>query len=327
MAELSIADVRRGAEFLYSSGRGYLELSAIPVDRGEGRFPQVSYVRGVDAVMQWARRSEGLLLCGVQPRPRPLRGERGFVRAAVDADIEVVETVFLDFDYASKVATGLQWEAAAAAWLDGAVAEYCLDLGSRLPARSFSGRGVHLFFASAPVSVSLCPDVRERLRAFRDGFVAAHREGLSRLELECDNTQDLSRKVRLPGTAKPSVGVLSCFYGERVEDAALREYLLSLSVPEPRAGGLRLAVGGGAPSWLPSLLERDAALGRLWRGDKDGGDVSQSGVDYSVARRLLRLGYTDVSEVARALLSRPGTTAVEKGEGYVRRTIGEALKR
>src|SRR5579872_2392752 len=61
-----------------------------------------------------------------------------------------------------------------------------------------------------------------------------------------DSTQDLRRMVRCYGTGKPGVGVVSRFYGrERVEDAALRDYLLGLRVSSgrPMAGAVRVNVG------------------------------------------------------------------------------------
>ena len=178
--------------------------------------------------------------------------------------------------------------------------------------------------------VAEVPDVARRLSVFRESFVSSFRAELSRFEARVDATQDLRRVVKVWGTAKPG-GRLSRFLGgARVEDVALRQYLLGLEVSVPeRPVGLGLLSLSEPPSWLRDALARDGELARLWRGEGKpvGTDGSQSGYDFSVARRLFRLGYTDVSEIASVVVARPGSGAAEKGEAYVRRTVGNALIR
>ena len=117
--------------------------------------------------------------------------------------------------------------------------------------------------------------------------------------------------VRVYGTAKPSVGAVSRFYGgERVEDERLREYLLEMRVPDRGVVGstsVRGLVGGELPCWFSSLLEQDAAVQKLWLGEgKPAGlDTSSSGYDHTLVRRLLQLGHTDIGELATILAERP----------------------
>ena len=145
-------------------------------------------------------------------------------------------------------------------------------------------------------------------------------------------TQVLRQMLRVFGTAKPRVGIVSKFYGAgRVEDARLREHVLSMSLPDQAAAGgdLGLRLGSELPAWFSSLLVQDAAVQKLWLGqDKpEGLDTSASGYDHSLIRRLLNMGHTDVAELATVLALRPGGSAVKhgKGDAYIRRTIASAL--
>ena len=67
----------------------------------------------------------------------------------------------------------------------------------------------------------------------------------------------------------------------------------------------------------------------LWNGvGKPGNtDRTRSGYEYSVARCLLRLGYTDVSELATILALRPEGSVRKSGKDqlYALRTVGNAL--
>ena len=73
--------------------------------------------------------------------------------------------------------------------------------------------------------------------------------------------------VRIYGTSKPDVGIVSYFYGgSRVEDEGLRNYLLSLKTTERCLGSLVLKTGSALPQWFKELLERDRELRELWSG-------------------------------------------------------------
>ena len=146
--------------------------------------------------------------------------------------------------------------------------------------------------------------------------------------------------VKIYGTAKPG-GRLSRFYGQqRVEDSALSEHLLTLTVSEAQArhqgpagkgGNFELQPGEELPEWLPRLLEQDRELNELWqgKGKPATADTSRSGFDYSVARRLLRLGYHDIDDLATVLALRPEGSVRSSGKGpeYLKRTIAAALVR
>ena len=204
---------------------------------------------------------------------------------------------------------------------------------ARRAAGAFSERGYQLLMPYPPVHVKNHPDIRTRLEAFRGAFGGAFRQELSQLGVVLDSTQDLSRKFKVYGTSRPEVGVLSRFYGDgRVEDEALRAYLLEMKIPESQtstwAGNSRIKMRDSLPEWLPTVLERDRELREPWDGVGKPGDITdttKSGYDYSIVRRLLRLGDTDVAELATVLALQPGGGARDKGEAYIRRTIGNAL--
>ena len=81
------------------------------------------------------------------------------------------------------------------------------------------------------------------------------------------------------------------------------------------------------PGWFRALRHQDEQVRALWegRGKPDGRDVSNSGYDFSLARRLLRLGHTDVAELATILAARQEMLQSGKGYDYVVRTVSRAL--
>jgi hypothetical protein len=169
------------------------------------------------------------------------------------------------------------------------------------------------------------------LKSFCDDFREAYQHELSDLETKLDSTQDLRRMVRIYGTAKPAIGIVSRFYGrERVEDEGLRAYLLEMKLSEPSPNPV-LQVAGELPRWFLELVEADSRVKDLWSGTgkTDGFDNSRSGYDYSLTLRLLRLGYRNLDELATIMVLRPEGSVQKsgKGEGYVRRTIANALMR
>jgi hypothetical protein len=290
-------------------------------------FPRVAYVSGESQLLGFVRRfhPSRMVCCSLNWREEPRVGRHGFAVASREDEVLVSRSLLLDFDV---VGVSLPSRVAALErFVRRGVVDYFRDHGFVDPSLACSGGGFHVLAAYPPVHVAQFPDVRDRLRAFRDEVAREFRGELSRLEVALDRTQDLRRMVKLYGTAKVGGEVSRFFGGARVPDPRLREYVLSRRASASGAGGVRLELGG-APSWLAGLLERDVELASLWRGEKPvGTDASQSGLDYSVARRLLRLGRTDVAEVACALAARPGSRALERGEAYVRRTIGAALQR
>ena len=159
-----------------------------------------------------------------------VKNSRGYPRATLDSEIEAAQNLLLDFDFNSIPTQEQRTEFAQ--FLQRSH-EYIQDLGLRIPAWAFTGRGYHLLFGYRPIRVAECPDIAARLKQFRHQFLNAHRRDLQALEAKLDNTQDLRRMARVYGTAKPEVGILSEFHGgERVEDAVLRQYLLEVKVQE-----------------------------------------------------------------------------------------------
>jgi hypothetical protein len=140
--------------------------------------------------------------------------------------------------------------------------------------------------------------------------------------------------VRVYGTSKPQVGVVSKFYGrERVEDGALREYLLRLTVPAVSSSGrvVPVTVGDRLPAWFTALAAADDRLRSLFDGNgkPTGTDRSASGYDFSVLRYLVRRGFRNPDELATILSLRPVGLAdrCTKGLSYLERTVGRALLR
>lgn len=338
----AIEDVRRAYQW-FSHPPGWTELFSLHPEykRGDSEwntahhsFPRVWYTRSEKDVVRFVERyaPARFLMWGVNPRPRILRNGRNFARGARDEDIEVCQTVFFDFDFEGE--TNDSRKRSFEEFLDKAD-QYFLDLGMRAPVRSFSGAGYHLYFALPPINVHEHPDIGARLRLFREQFADSYKHELAGLDAKLDSTVDLKRTVRVPGTAKVG-GVLSEFYGtaRRVKDEALREYLLNLELPEHAGirsnGSLELKVANGVPRWFSSLLERDNELRHLWSGNgKQQGDATRSGYDFSLVKKLLWLGYTDIGDLAAILAARPEGSVQKSGkdEPYIRQTIASALTR
>ena len=180
---------------------------------------------GLESVVR--NHGDRLVCYGLNPRSTILSGPGGRLRCARDADISLCQNLLLDLDLVGTVTP--ERLASLKRFLSRAD-EYFLGLGLCRPVRAATGRGSHLLFGFPPIPVADVPDVRARCRLFRDGFASAVRSELSRLEVRLDSTQDLRRAVRVYGTAKPGVGVVSQFVGgARHEDSALRSYLLGLA--------------------------------------------------------------------------------------------------
>ncbi|MBI4454735.1 MAG: hypothetical protein HY644_02425 [Acidobacteria bacterium] len=335
----SLSDVVKSYRWL--GHRGWTELNAIHPDYQVGKenygwnlkhgtFPKVSYARSEKEIVSFVEKFSDSRICcfGINARSKIFTNDRGYARSAVESEIEISQNLLLDFDFETRKISDAQ-AAAAREFLKRAV-QYFLDMGLLAPAKAATGRGYHLLFAYPGVLVRAHRDISERLGEFRDRFSNAYRREMADLEIRLDKTQDLRRMVRIYGTAKPTIGIVSKFYGgERVEDEKLRDHLLALQMPEAHSGVCTLRIGDELPSSFRSLLDRDKELKDLWygRGKPDGTDTSRSGFDYSIARRLIRLGYRNIDEIATVLILRPngGVKASGKAEGYVRRTIASAL--
>jgi hypothetical protein len=205
---------------------------------------------------------------------------------------------------------------------------YFSDLGVCRPERAFTGRGFHLLFAVPPIRVDDHPDIKDRLNQFRQDFYEAFSKDLSNLELRLDNTMDLSRVAKIYGTRKPGGARVSRFYGgQRREDAGLRDYLLGLDIEERYESPVMM------PEQLPkrfeALLNQNEDVRNLWDGvGKTDGDTSNSGYDYSLIRRCMHQGITDIKDLGAILVLRPKGAVQQsrKGEKYIKTTIANAIK-
>jgi hypothetical protein len=293
-------------------------------------FPRIWYTRKKEELVNFVLKYHSSRICcySLNPRKRILKNDKGYPQSAKESEIEVSQNLLLDFDFVGREVRK-ERVADFELFLQKAD-EYFLNLGLQPPVRAFTGRGYHLLFPYPEIKVSECPDIKSRLRNFCEQFYNAYRQELERLEVKLDKTQDLRRMVKIYGTAKPDVGIISRFYGgERVEDEALRDYLLRMEVAQPHLGGLTLMSAEGLPRWFSSLLEIDSRLNELWsgRGKSDGTDMSRTGFDYSLIKRLLNLGYRNIDDLCTILALRPEGAVQKSGKGrqYVLKTIANAL--
>lgn len=147
-----------------------------------------------------------------------------------------------------------------------------------------------------------------------------------------DPIEDVARRVKIYGVAKPSTGTLSRFYGDqRVEDEALRNHLLNLKADEPTDVAPAIRIPAAIPKWFSQLVQSDREIRQLWsgRGKPEHADTTGSGYDYSLTRQLLRRGHTDLEDLAAIVAHRPNGCVQQQGKGdaYICRTIANALTR
>lgn len=342
-ARYSVEDIVKS--YVWLGHRGFTELNAFHPDYQQGKenfgwnlkhqtFPKVWYARNPDEAVRFVETYvESRTVCySLNPRPRIFKNQKGFARSAFDSEIALSQSLLFDFDFESKKVSDSQLDAFAQ-FLSRADT-YFLDQQLQVPVRAQTGRGYHLLFAYPAIEVRQHSDIASRLREFKNRFSGAFRDELGRLEARLDNTQDLRRMVRIYGTAKPHIGIVSRFYGnERVEDERLRDYLLALALPVDQipAAGTKLETAQELPQWFLGLLEQDSRTKELWSGDgkPDGTDISRSGFDYSLVRRLMHLGYRNIDDLSAILALRPngGVQGSGKRDVYIRRTIANALIR
>jgi len=209
-------------------------------------------------------------------------------------------------------------------------ADYFRDLGLNPPVKQFSGRGYHSLFALPEIKVEENPDITDRIRLFAQNYRNEFEKDLKRLDAKMDNTQDLRRVVKISGTAKPDVGIISRLYADkRVEEEALKEYLYQLSLPDPKIKGNMLTAGHVLPDWFQYLLKSDPQIKALYDGigKPKGTDCSSSGYDYSLTKHLMQRGHRNLDDLATIIFLRPQGSIQKngKGEGYVRHTLANAL--
>ena len=314
----------------YKPGQENLEWNRL-----HNAFPITAYSRNESDLARFleGHKDSGRMLCmGLNPRPQAFKNGKGYARSAREEEIVEAKSILFDLDYADK-----SWKPAGD---DGfgrfkkEADDRFRDLGFKPPAYSSTGRGYHLLFAYPAIKLSECLDFSERIGKFAHEFKEDLHKELAELNLTLDSTFDSRRMVRIPGTAKPSIGLISRFHGgAREEDAALASYLLSMNVAEepdrfrPMYGASLIAVYGRLPPVVENLMLRDPKLKALWTGNgkPEDQDQSGSGYDYSLARRLIVLGVRDVDVIGTAIALRPGSSYEQKDERYLRRTIAKAL--
>ena len=296
-------------------------------NRSRRAWPLTEYVTSREELLGMVGSYAGdrMICYGINPRPSVLRRRNGMVRSATEDDIRISQTLVLDIDLEGTVTP--ERVADLERFLDVADEDY-RSKQLAVPERAKTGRGCHLLFAYPPISVAEHPLLRGQLVTFKSRFLQEHRRSLDRLEARLDSTQDLRRMVRVYGTSKPSVGVISSFHGGvRVPDAALREYLLRL--PAARRTSMTIAdcvtVMEDLPSWFNEQLQHDHYLNELWQGrGKPSGDRSRSGHDYTIANYLASRASDE--ELLTILKLRPsgGNERARKGAAYLSRTITNA---
>lgn len=333
-------DIINSAKFLVPEG--FIELLGIHQDYRKGHnfewnlkngtLPVKRYAKDVGGVLYFVKKyhPDRLLLMGINPRPEIYKNSRGFPIASREEEIQLCQNLLLDIDFRSKE------------YLDEKIAklefsleqkkEYFKDLGIREPIINSSGQGKHLVFAFSPIPINECPDIKERLKYFIDGFRDEYKQGLKDLDARVDSTISLAQKLKIYGTSKAGKNLISKWHGptKRIEDSALRDYLLSLNISEPKfpKTDFHLNVKSELPTYFIKLLEKENAIKELWEGTgKKEGDVSSSGFDFSLTQKLIKDGYTDISDLATILALRPDGSYQKshKNEQYLKRTIASAL--
>ena len=339
-ASYNAMDIFTAGKYFSQGQYGLYELVALHKDFRPGRenyehniaskaFPKVWFTKRPGAFVKFVQQYYKNHMCcvGVNPRPDALKSEKGFNRSAKDADIENVTHFYFDIDFEGKNPTDMQLADLRLALMT--MEPFYQDQGFQTPTLNYSGNGYHIIHKIPPVPVAEYPDIKQRQQYFRDQFQAGFSGELSRLECIVDNTLDLSRKIKLPGTKKPGDARLSSLeYVNYKPDEALRDYLLNLDIQPNDDVPLEMRVKE-MPECFVALLKQDEFIHNLWNGEgKTSGDTSRSGYDYSLIRRCLKQGITDLNDLYAILALRPdgSVQAAGKGEQYVRNTIANAIK-
>ena len=334
-------DVVNSYKWLGHNGYGYTQLIAFHKDYIPGKehfkhnlrnyaFPKIWYAKNAKAVLRFVEKFHNHHTCcyGVNPRPALFKNEKGNNRAAKEEDIQTVMNFFFDIDFTEKNPS------------DEQIAELRLfffktqpffeDLDILMPMINFSGRGYHLVFSPEPILVREYPDIKQRLIEFLNRFKIEFNRDLNGLGAKLDNVMDLSRVVKIYGTKKPGYSRLSSFEGgKRIPDRKLKEYLLSLVLQQEEIADLHLPATKVIPKKFANLLNEDNVLRNLWEGTgKTKGDVSRTGYEFSLVKRCLIKGVTDIADLHAILALRPNGSiqAGSKGEQYIKITIANAIK-
>lgn len=321
---------------LYKAGREHLEEN-----KRNSAFPKIRYVRNGNEALRFVEACSGsnTVCYGLNTRAHIFRNEKGFPRSAYEHEIEAAQNMLFDLDF-----RGGDFSEAARTAVEEFIERskgFFFDQDLKAPVKAYSGRGYHQLLAFPEIKIAEHPDIAERQKCFAEMYRQAYRRELENLEAKLDSTQDLRRMVKIYGTAKPEVGIISrwLYQGERVEDEALRDYLLGIDLKAEAAqatsysgtNALRLGISAELPLWFQSMLARDKQIRELWEGEgkAEAKDISRSGYDFSLVKLLLDLGYRNLDDLAAILANRPDgdVQGRDKGSQYIKRTIANALLR
>jgi hypothetical protein len=162
------------------------------------------------------------------------------------------------------------------------------------------------------------------LREFGVGIIAADQTA----QLNNAIFANSQLKVLFSLGRKPNGRRLSRFYGDqRKEDERLKEYLLNLTIEEKCVSPICLP--GEIPENFKILLKQNRYVKELWEGTgKTDGDTSNSGYDFSLIKKCIKEGVTDINDLAAILALRPKGAVQMSGKGnqYIRLTIANAIK-
>ena len=338
-------DIMKSFAWLGHAQYGFTELVAFHPGYRPGResfqynlkhdlLPKIWYVKTKKQVLSFVARYHQDHTCcyGINPRVSILKNTTNHVRSAKDADIEIVMNLYLDFDCIDTHTE--QWNLFMLEELLHEIEAYLKKENiSTQPVRAFTGNGYHLLFAVPPIKVNEHSDIGERLKKFREGIYNTFSDDMKREGIRLDSTMDLRRVAKMYGTRKPfPQSKLSSFYGsERIEDHALREYLLSLPLTDPPGTGISIRIPEKLPDTFKNLLSNDSVIQGLWNNKGKGaiGDISSTGYDFSLAKECIQRGITDINDLFAILALRPEGAFQKSGknEHYIRRTIGNAVFR
>ena len=336
-----IQDIEKSYQWLGHNGYGYTQLIAFHKDYKPGRqnysdnikkkaLPKIWYAKQGVAVIRFVEKYHGDHTCcyGINPRPVILQNKNRYNRSAREDDILIITNIFFDIDFDSKAPSDEQ--IAALRLFLFKTEPYFESLGISMPLINFSGRGYHLLFSPAPISVEENPDIKKRLVHFLKLFREAFSGDIAELGASLDNVMDLSRVVKIYGTRKPGYSRISRFEGSlRIEDHNLKSHLLAMELTEDSASSEELLLHSSLPDKFSSLLRSDEVTQNLWNGQgKSKGDTSSSGYDFSLVKHCMRQGITDIADLATilALRSSGSVQTSSKDERYIRTTIANAIR-
>jgi predicted DNA-binding protein len=341
MSDYSKEDVIKSYRWLGHTGY-WTELAAFHPEYKAGKenypynlknrfMPRIWYARTETQVLEFLNKFHSTNTCcyGVNPRQSILKNKNNYVRSAVDADIEVVKNFYLDFDLIHGSNDSIDMELT-----EELIRDIIFYLGKEKidkPACAFTGNGYHLLFALPSIIVIQHPDIKDRMKKFRDIVDYEFSNNMKECNIRLDSTVDLRRMAKIYGTRKPyKNSKLSRFYGEeRVEDYVLRDYLLSLEIDEELDEETSLDVVVELPEKFKLLLGNNSFIQGLWNneGKKETSDDSRSGYDFTLVKECIKQGITDINDLIAILSLRPEGAFQKSGKNkeYIKRTVGNAI--